>query len=280
MQYNEEFIKIRANKTFSRCWLPKKPKAFIIGVHGFLEHSGRYSHVGEELLKYGYALCMQDLRGHGNTNGERGYVSSFNEFIKDLETYIRYIKKKYLPKKTILFGHSMGGLIVLQYLAKINKGIDAAVTSGAAAIIPIGISQYAFLRIISSVDPKYRIKIPLDPDLLSHDEKIRERYISDKLVIKEPTVKLVYEMIKGSRNFWKYIKRIKRPIFLLHGGNDKIVPPKASKEAYKRISSKVKRLKIYPGLYHEILNEYSWRDILKDIVDWLNENFINAQAIY
>jgi len=272
LPYTEGFIDLEKTRVFHRCWLSDTVSILIVGVHGFAEHSGRYTHVGEAFLKAGYSFCIHDLRGHGKTatsDEERGYVDSFDCFLHDLRSYIAYLVNRYRPRKVALLGHSMGGLIVLHYLARVNENVDAAITSGAAAIVSANVFQLGFLKLMNALNPKLRIDLPIRAEYLSHDSNVVRSYTIDPLVVKKPTVRLILEIVRASKEIWQYIDRIDKPIMLLHGGRDVIVPPRASIEAYQRIKSRVKELKIYPDLYHEILNEPQWGTVFCDIMNWL-----------
>lgn len=163
----------------------------------------------------------------------------------------------------------MGGLIVLHYLARIKSNVDAAVTSGAATIIKVNPIQLLLLKTLNTLNPRTRLNLPIKPELLSHNQSVVKSYIEDPLVIKRPTARLLYELINASQNIWKYIDEIEKPLLLLHGEKDQVVPPKASIDIYNRIKYPEKELKIYKDLYHEILNENNWKEIVKDIINWL-----------
>lgn len=242
----------------------------VVGVHGFAEHGGRYRHVGEALASAGFSFCIPDLRGHGRTATEhdRGYVSSFSDFLVDLKHYISHLRTTYSPRALALLGHSMGGLIALYYAA-MHGDVDAVITSGAATIVEVNVLQRLLLTLLAKTVPRFRLKLPINPKLLSHDENVVRRYAEDPLVVKRPAVKLVYELVEASRRFWRHVHGIRVPLLLLHGGDDRIVPPRASVEVYRKAGSSVKELKIYPHLYHEILNEPEWRSIVEDIAAWL-----------
>ena len=279
--YREGFLALDTGvRVFHRCWLPQTFTTLIVGVHGFAEHSGRYRHVGEALAGRGYAFCMHDLRGHGRTAGgrDRGYVDSFDRFLEDLKRYIGLLRREYTPQRLVLLGHSMGGLIVLHYLARMGEHVDAAVTSGAAALLRVSTLQHTLLRILNTVAPRARLRLPIRAEYLSHNPKVVNEYLEDPLLVRRPTVRLVYELVRASRSVWRLLGRVRKPILLLHGGEDRIVPPQASIEAYEAIASSVKKLKIYPNLYHEILNEPEWRQVLDDIVAWIESTFRRLEA--
>lgn len=271
--YLEEYLNLGDVEVFHRCWVPDRVDVLVVGVHGFAEHGGRYTHVGEAFLENGYAFCIHDLRGHGRTaRGEDiGYVEKFDYFVKDLEKYVEIMVGRYRPRKTVLLGHSMGGLIVLHYLARVSRNVDAAVTSGAATLIKIGVGQMLMLRFLNMFNPRARVDLPIKPELLSHNLEIVKKYVEDPLVFKKPTIKLLYELANAAKSIWRYIDRVDKPILVLHGEKDSIVPPQASIEVYNRVRNTVKELKIYKDLYHEILNEFQWREVLNDIVNWIQK---------
>ncbi|WP_054842845.1 alpha/beta hydrolase [Vulcanisaeta distributa] len=258
---------------YYRCWLADKPLGLVIGgVHGFAEHSGRYGDFGNYLSSNGYSLCMQDLRGgHGLTASPRdlGYVDSFDLFLNDLEEFIELMLKRTGFNSAFLFGHSMGGLIVLHYLGRIGKGIHAAVTSGAAAIVNVSAGSWFMLSLLNTLSPRYRLNLPINPELLTHDKKVVEEYVNDPLVFKKPTVRILYELVKASRSVWKYVDNISVPIMMMHGGEDKVVPLRATQEVFSKLRINDKVMRIYDGMYHEILNELNREVVYKDVLNWL-----------
>ncbi|ADN50887.1 alpha/beta hydrolase [Vulcanisaeta distributa] len=256
---------------YYRCWLADKPLGIVIGVHGFAEHSGRYNDFGNYLSSNGYSLCMEDLRGHGLTAGPRdlGYVDSFDLFLNDLEEFIELMLKRTGFSSAFLFGHSMGGLIVLHYLGRISKGVRAAITSGAAAIVNVSTGSWLMLSLLNTLAPRHRLNLPINPEFLTHDKRIVEEYVNDPLVFKKPTVRILYELVRASRSVWKYIDNISVPIMMMHGGEDKIVPPRATQEVFSRLRVGDKAMKVYDGMYHEILNELNKNVVYEDVLSWL-----------
>ncbi|MFB6490814.1 MAG: alpha/beta hydrolase [Thermoproteus sp. AZ2] len=272
MRYTEGRAKLAGGvEAYYRCWEAEEPKGLVVGVHGFAEHSGRYKGFGTFLAENGFTLCMQDLRGHGLTAAQRdlGYVESFDVFLKDLESFIAFALEKTGRGSAVLFGHSMGGLIALYYLGKIGRGVGAAITSGAAAVVEVSGAQRLMLSLLSAVAPRARLPLPINPSYLTHDERVVREYVEDPLVFKRPTARLLHELVKASRDVWNYLDRITVPILMIHGAEDKVVPPRATLEAYKRIKSSDKSVKVYDGMYHEVLNEVGKDAVYRDMLGWL-----------
>jgi alpha-beta hydrolase superfamily lysophospholipase len=71
---------------------------------------------------------------------------------------------------------------------------------------------------------------------------------------------------------WSVAGRITIPALIMHGGDDRLVLPYASRKLYEAIASTDKTLKIYEGLRHEIFNEVERDKVLSDVVEWLNKH--------
>jgi alpha-beta hydrolase superfamily lysophospholipase len=73
-------------KVFYRHWKPAdSPKAVVVIVHGFNSHSGYYQWTADQLVDSGYEAYALDLRGRGNSDGERFYIDDMNEFVGDVD---------------------------------------------------------------------------------------------------------------------------------------------------------------------------------------------------
>lgn len=275
MSYKEGTVELGTGlNAFYRIWKPEDSKGTIIGVHGFVEHSGRYTEFGQFLEKNGYSLAMYDLRGHGKTAGKEnfGYVDKFESFVTDTEAFSTHIMKEQGSESVFLLGHSMGGLIVFHLLARSKVPVRGAITSGPSLAMTTSAGQRAMLLLIKTLSPKIRVKLPINAEYLSHDQAVGEDYLKDPLVCKNPSVSLIYQLYLGSKNIWDDLHNVASPILMLQGSEDSIVPPSVTPEAYEIISSKDKTKKMYGGFYHEILNEKGKDMVYSDISDWLSNH--------
>jgi alpha-beta hydrolase superfamily lysophospholipase len=110
---------------FYRRLIPEKPRFRVVVSHGLGEHSGRYGNVAEALIPLGASLWIHDHRGHGRSQGKRGHVGDFNDYVHDLKTMVSMAAaegEKTVP--TLLLGHSMGGLIALSFARQHPESID------------------------------------------------------------------------------------------------------------------------------------------------------------
>ena len=243
------------------------PKAAVILVHGLFEHAGRYDYVVSRLNDFGYSVYRFDNRGHGRSGRERGYIADYQIFIDDAQKIVETAKQKNSKLPLFMLGHSMGGFITAFYGVKYPDRLAGQILCGAAVTVqPI-------FKDMASFD--YNAK-PLAPipnklsDTICRDPQVVRDYKEDPLVLKEVTNKLIGEVyIKGARLLMESMNTYKYPCLILHGGGDQIVTPDSSKHFYDHISSTDKQLKIYEGLYHEILNEPEKDTVIEDIRLWL-----------
>ena len=251
------------------------PKAVVLLVHGYGEHSGRYAHVIDRLVRGGYAVYTLDHRGHGKSEGVRAYCDYMEQFVDDLKLYFDPITAAYPNQKHFVVGHSMGALISLAFTQRYQSQIDALVISGAPVIPDADVSRALVLlgSILTRITPKLHLLSDGGKGLLSSDPQIDIAWDNDPLTNKKPMrVRLGVEINKMARDVRAHLADLRLPILILHGAEDKRVNPSGSQLAYDRVSSADKTLKLYPAMRHEIMNEIGKEGVLDEIVAWLDRH--------
>lgn len=246
-------------------------KIFVVVVHGICEHLKRYDNFSNYLNENGYSTLRFDLIGHGMSDGVRGDINSYLDFIDQLEFFILKIRKENPDYKIILFGHSMGGLVVSLYEVLSKNKVDGIILSGA----PTRRLKKVFL--LNFITDKRSKNIRIDTDYnfrlsdLSTNDEINKKYAIDELVLENFTAHLLREMfIKGRKVLFKNIKKFTSDVLFLHGKSDKIVPKSHSLKTFKLISSKSKDIKIFPNMKHELINDVKNKIVYETILNWLN----------
>ena len=101
---------------FFRSLRPKEePRAVVVIVPGFNAHSGYYAWVAEQFVAIGLAVYAVDLRGRGNSDGERFYVDDFEDYVSDVEAVVKVAKSRESSLPFFLLGHSAGGVVSCLY---------------------------------------------------------------------------------------------------------------------------------------------------------------------
>lgn len=250
-----------------------KPKAGIIYVHGFAEHSGRYKNTFDFFLKNGFSQFIFDNRGHGKSSGRRGDVKNFSDYIEDLHSVIKLYRSICPDTPIFLFGHSLGGLIVFLYGIKNYGDVSGVILSSPAFSFGVKVSKMKFIfgKILNWTIPFLPLKSGIEPSFLSHDKKVVHDYENDKMVFKIATPRWFFESLNAQDEAFENSSKFSLPVLFLQGGDDKIVLPEGTKKIFDRIGSKEKKLKIYENMYHEVLNEVGKEEVFNDILIWLDE---------
>jgi alpha-beta hydrolase superfamily lysophospholipase len=267
------FTGARDTRIFYQAYLPEdQVRASIIIVHGLGEHSGRYENVVNYLVHLGYAIYGFDLPGHGKSGGEREFIQQFEDFTDTLSTYKKMVKVWQPDKPIFIFGHSMGGLIVTDYLIDHSDDFRGAVISAPAITVPDNINQVTIVlgKVLSKIAPKLGI-MALDANMISRDPEVVEKYQNDPLVFHEKTTaRLSAELLKAIMRVNNEMRKITIPFIVLQGNEDKLANPQGSRMLHEHAGSHDKTLKIYDGLYHEVFNEPERDQVLADVASWLN----------
>ena len=255
-------------------WLPNKKINVAIGIiHGLGEHSNRYDDFAEYFCKKGFGVYSIDLRGHGKSEGKRGHINNFKKLIDDSEEMFINIRKENLNVPMVMFGHSLGGCIALNYLCENqSKEIDLAIISSPwlrTVLEPPKFILY-IQKILVGLFPSLTLNNRLDPYDLSKDTDIVKKYIEEPLVHNKISLKMFSEVNKAIDKIENESEKINIPVLLLHGKKDNIISFKGTKKISKKINNS--KLILYEGLYHEPHNDLEKNEILADYTSFIKNN--------
>jgi alpha-beta hydrolase superfamily lysophospholipase len=259
-------------------------RARVVIVHGYAEHLGRYAAVTAALGDAGYECHLLDLRGHGRSGGVRGYVARFEDYLDDVELFLRRVEEmapapSAVPR--ILLGHSLGGLVALSFVARRPQAFDAlAVTSPflhPAMEIPWFKASLAALA--SRLAPTLLTPSEIDSKGLSHDAAIVAAYDRDPLVFKTFNAHWFFEVQRAQEQIFERAAEIRLPALFLLGSADPIADPARGRALFERLGSSDKHLEIYQGFLHEVLNETERERVVRDLIAWLDRRTANPPPL-
>jgi alpha-beta hydrolase superfamily lysophospholipase len=253
ISFDGTLLKCLIRETGSNKWL--------IVTHGLGEHLGRHEFI-LKLFSSNFNIAIYDLRGHGRSGGKRAWVNDFNDYLKDLQSVVDYLKKDFSMTNYTLFGHSMGGLITAAYLQNMaSKDFypDKVFLSSPAVAGPGLMGNVFAMAPMLMFDGLTKIPtIPLqgilDLKRLSHDSRVYEAYVKDELVQLKVHSKLFFEILKMGRDVFSRPLRAECPLFVSIGTEDGLVHPKLLINYFTNVE-KSAQLKIIEGGYHELHNE-------------------------
>lgn len=248
----------------TRNWERPDPRAQILLIHGLGEHSGRWEHVGGFFVDRGYAVNSFDLRGHGASGGRRVHIEDYNEFLDDVELMLAE-----MPDDTpsVIYGHSMGGLIGTGYAVSDRPQPDYYVLSAPALEADIPAALQIASKLLRRVVPKLPLPNSVKGEQLSRDASVGERYFADPLVQTKATANFGTVMLEAMTSVRERLDHFTQPALVIHGADDPLVPPQAS--APLAAVPSVER-KLFPGLRHETHNEPERDEVLGFVADWLD----------
>ena len=256
---------------YCQWWAPEAaPKAILLLVHGAGEHSGRYLHVAEFFVRQGFAVSALDHRGHGHSDGKPGHIDVFDDYLVDLAVFHNEVVRQFPGVPIFLLGHSLGGLITCNYLLQQQDRFVGCILSGALikSDLQPGWVQMGVIRLLALLAPRLGL-MQLDASGVSRDPEEVKKYVEDPLVLHgKASARMVRELFAGMATLQADAAGIRLPMLMLHGDADVLTSPDGSRYLHQHISSTDKTLIIYPGLYHEILNEPEGQDVLDQILSW------------
>ncbi|XP_019101044.1 PREDICTED: caffeoylshikimate esterase-like [Camelina sativa] len=285
-KYEESFIKnTRGLKLFTCRWVPtnKDPGALVFLCHGYgMECSITMNSTARRLVKAGYAVYGMDYEGHGKSDGLSAYISNFDNLVDDVSTHYTTICEREENKRKMRFmlGESMGGAVVVLLCRKKPDFWDGALLVAPMCKIAEEMKPSPFvisiLTKLISVIPKWKIIPSQDIIEISYKEpKIRKQVRENPLCYNgRPRLKTAYELLRISNDLEKRLQEVSLPFMVLHGDDDKVTDKAVSQELYKVALSSDKTLKLYPGMWHGLLNGETQENIeivFADVIGWLEK---------
>lgn len=258
---------------FGKIWPVDKPKAVLVLLHGLGEHIQRYEHVAQYMNQAGFGFLGIDLPGHGKSGGKRGHGPDLSTYLKVVEVARDKARALFGDCPLFLYGHSMGGNIVLNYLLD-RQGAGFQGVIATSSWIRLKTAPPAFKiglgRLMTRLYPAFSQPNGLDPNDISRDPEVVRKYQNDPLVHNQITASTgisIYDKAKFVQNFQGSAAI---PLLLIHGAADPITDPAGSRQLAGQLQGSV-QLHIFPELYHETHNEPEKEQVLQTLADWINQ---------
>lgn len=248
----------------ARVWTHPDPIATMLIIHGVSEHAGRWEHVAEFFVDQGFEVHCYDQRAHGESGDGVLDIESFDLFVDDVAATIADIRTPGRP--LVLYGHSMGGLIVTAHAQSDHDQAELVILSAPALVAAVPGALKVAAKVLGRFAPKLAIPSPVEKSHLSRDPAVGEAYVADPKVYLKGTTrfgKLFFEAMDRAR---AAVNKIRVPALVIHGAEDEIVPPHASAPLAGVVT--VER-RVFPGLRHEMHNEPESDEVLGFVSDWI-----------
>jgi alpha-beta hydrolase superfamily lysophospholipase len=254
-----------------RSWTLEKPRLTLAVVPGLGEHSGRYADFAASLAAAGIATSAVDLRGHGLSQGRRGHVGSWSEWVEDLVALVEWVSSQ-TSAEVVPFGHSFGGAILLSAVIRRALVPRRFVVSSPAlrAKVTVPAWMVGLAGVSSRLLPRLALSNQVDPALLSHDPAVVEAYRGDPLVHDRISTRTYTEWQAAIEEIMAGAGSISAPFLASHGIDDRVIDPAGTEHFFALTTTPGRELLLYPGLYHEPYNDTGRLQVIEDLVAWLD----------
>ena len=216
-------------------------------------------------------MAALDLPGHGKSDGRKGHIRNYKVVNEMIEMMMIQYRKTFPGIPLFLYGHSLGGGIVLQYILKKKPAIRGAIISSPWLRLSFE-PEKAKVLLASAMHyilPSLTQPSGLNVEYLSHDPEIVRKYVSDPLVHDRISVSLFYNAVSAGSYCLANSSSLSIPSLLIHGSDDKITSPGASSQFAS--SAEKAELKIWEGGYHELHNEPFKDEVFSYIAGWIEK---------
>lgn len=267
-------------RLFYRGWICERPKALVILIHGAGEHSGRYAHIGEICMQNGIALAAPDLRGFGRSEGPRGHVNSFREYLNDLEIFLQWWEKRFPSVPRFLMGHSFGGLIVIRHGQTFSRKVHGVILSSPALglrfRLPFPVQN--LLRLISWVTPGFSITPYKWSETLKKidrfkpffPEKFTVEILKDPLSTIEYTPRWLTELINNGIHALSEAARFRFPTLCFYDRKDPIIHPDAVRRFLDSLTVPDKKYVAFNEGRHRPWHQGYSEQAVDNFMNWLH----------
>lgn len=259
---------------YTRTWIPEvKLRSAIVLVHGLGEHCARYDHVAQALLQHGHILYGFDHRGHGRSQGARGDIPTVDVACSDIAHFIEQAQHDHPDLPVFLYGHSMGGLMVLYFTLKYRPEIHGVICTspGLGTGVPVSPLTLTVGRLLNKFAPSATLNNGLDIQNLSHDPNVVRAYKADPLVTPKISARLAFNIFASSDWAIDHAGEFALPLLLMQGSADHVVSLDLTRKFAQKVPTNLLVYHEWENLYHELHNEPQQAQVLHTILDWLNQ---------
>lgn len=259
-------------KIFTRTWKPaSSPRAVMVLIHGFNAHSGYMTWPAEQLAASGFACYALDLRGRGQSEGERFFVEEFTDYLGDVDKLVNIARTENPGLSVYVLGHSAGGVIATSYVYEHQDEIAGLVCHSFAFDVGLPHLVQLALEGIAKIVPHLHV-FSLNNADFSRDPEHVERMNNDPLIHKESQpAETARVMLLAAEALKENMPDLRVPVLIIHGTDDKATRPAGSQYFFDNADSTDKTLRLYEGHYHDLLADLDKEKVMADILAWLDE---------
>jgi alpha-beta hydrolase superfamily lysophospholipase len=260
---------------YSKAWVPQiQAKGIVCLVHGVGEHIGRYQADGEALTEGGYILAGFDQRGFGKSGGRRGHTPSLEAYFEDIDKFLGEIAQRYPDQLCFLYGHSMGGVLVLVYAPVRQPPVAGVIATspGLKTALEEQKLKVFLAKLFAKVIPTLTLSSGINMQMLSRDPRVADEVTNDPLFHTLVTTAWGKTMLGAIDLAFENAPRFSLPLLLMHGTEDGIAYPRSSQMFADLAPKDNVTLKMWDGFKHELHTDPEKAQVFKTMIEWLDSH--------
>ena len=257
-----------------------KSTMVICLIHGLGEHSGRYQKMAQYYVAHGAEVFAIDLRGHGRSAGQRGHGENFQQLTGDIDGFLRNALANDVDKPLFIYGHSMGGALVIQYALSRRRVFNGVILSSPLFKPAFEPPQWKVRlgRYLQLIWPTLSLSNEVDMTALTRNVAELDRLQQDPLSHNRISAQFGIQLLEQSRQLLSEASRVDFPVLLMHGNADEITCHKASTQFAEHAGQSC-CLKIWEGFYHELHHEPEQEEVFDYCLKWMKQTYRAGKSL-
>ncbi|HWU45005.1 MAG TPA: lysophospholipase [Bdellovibrio sp.] len=277
---SEGFFKgVHDTNLFFQIWDNPQAQGTVIITHGHGEHSGCYQRLVDSFENDRWSFYAWDLRGHGKSDGRRGYAPDFDDYCTDFKIFLDMVLKEPRQGPVILLCHSMGALIQLKTLLRqTDVKFDAMIVSAPllGLAMPVPAVKAAAASVLHKLLPQLTLGSELNDNMLTSDPDVIREYQQDPL----RHTRMSSGVFMGMLESWAYVRpranEVKAPALFILPEHDPVCSTPEAKKFFEKLGSKRKEIFIYPNAKHEVFNDVMRTTAFADLKKFM-DSFLESK---
>ena len=276
--FQEDYFKSfdQTNIFYRAALPPKRVKSVVIFIHGWGEHSSHHREIIESILDAGFGVYAIDLRGYGHSQGQRGYISSWSDYLQDVYFLTKIVVKLYSEAKIFVVAHSMGGAVAIRFLQTYQKEIPFSGLVLSAPMLKVVVQvpkiKLKIARFLSKWIPRFSFTTPIPKAHLTHDPEKIAQIEQDPLFHSRANARWYTEAMGAMKLSIAEASKIDVPTLVLHGTEDQVNALEGSKLFFDRLRVQDKELCTLEGMKHALFDELNRKKVFTKVAGWIKEH--------
>jgi len=245
-------------------------RGVICLVHGLGDYGGCFSHLINYFKAASFAVLALDLHGNGSSEGPRGHIADYEILYEDISLLLNEAKSLYPSIPVFLYGHSLGGNLVLNYELRRKPQVAGVIASSPwLELVSHPVATRRIAKLVNRIKPDFILNVGIDAKKLSHDPEFIRNYEADTLVHGYISAYLLAESYRAGIWAVEHANEFSHPLLLMHGGSDEITSYRATERFFHGMGEKNAVLKIWDGDFHSLHNELNRQEIFDFVLQFI-----------